>query len=103
MSKVGPADLRDFADEDNMDPMGDLAKALNNVSPSLEDEIKRLKEANKKLQTTLNETQRNLEQLKKNVNITCEEMLKILRDGESYGHVEDYTELQRHYSWKDKL
>ena len=43
------------------------------------------------------------EQLKKNVNITCEEMLKILRDGESYGHVEDYTELQRHYSWKDKL
>ena len=64
---------------DNLDPMGDLAKAFNNVSPSLEDEIKRLKEANKKLQKTLNETQRNLEQLKKNVNINCEDMLKILK------------------------
>ena len=85
---------------DNLDPMGDLAKALNNVSPSLEEEIKRLKEANKKLQTTLNETQRNLEELKKNVNITCEEMLKILRDGESYGHVEDYTELDKKWSLK---
>jgi|TARA_Y100000015_G_scaffold41658_1_gene48035 DNA-directed RNA polymerase specialized sigma subunit len=90
-------------DNNNLDPMGDLAKAFNNVSPSLEEEVKRLKEANKKLQTTLNETQRNLEQLKKNVNITCEEMLKILRDGESYGHVEDYTELEKHYAWKDKL
>ncbi len=53
---------------ENLDPMGDLAKAFNNISPSLEEEVKRLKKANKKLQTTLNETQRNLEQLKKNVN-----------------------------------
>ena len=75
--------------------MGDLSKAFNNISPSLEDEIKRLKEANKKLQRTLNETERNLEKLKKNVNLTCEEMLSILRDGESYGHIEDYTEIKK--------
>ena len=88
---------------DNLDPMGDLEKAFNNVPLSLEEEVKRLKEANKKLQRTLNETERNLEKLKKNVNLTCEEMLSILRDGESYGHTEDYTELKKHYAWKDKL
>ena len=28
---------------ENLDPMGDLAKAFNNISPSLEEEVKRLK------------------------------------------------------------
>jgi len=88
---------------DSLDPMGDLAKAFNNVGETQDEEIKRLREANKKLQRTLNETERNLEKLKKNVNLTCEEMLNILRDGESYGHIEDYTELKKHYAWKDKL
>ena len=74
----------------SFDPMGDLARAFNGLTPvNLENEVKRLKEANKKLQRTLNETQRNLDKLKKNVNITCEEMLKILRDGENYGHLDD--------------
>ena len=72
------------------DPFKDLADAFNGLTPvNLESEVKRLREANKKLQRTLNETQRNLEKLKKNVNITCEEMLKILRDGENYGHLDD--------------
>jgi len=89
---------------DNLDPMGDLARAFNNVPETQDEEIKRLKEANKKLQRTLNETERNLETLKKNVNLTCADMLSILRDGESYGHIDDEkADLRKHYSWKDKL
>ena len=35
-------------------------------------------------------------------------MLEILRDGESYGHTEDYTESKKthyenHLKWKDSL
>jgi len=90
---------------ENLDPMGDLAKAFNGLepSPSLEEENRKLKKICRDIQAKLNQTERELSKLKKNVNVTCEEMLKILRDGESYGHVEDYTELEKHYSWKDKL
>jgi seryl-tRNA synthetase len=56
---------------------------------------KRLREANKKLQTTLNQTQRNLDELQKNINLTCSKVLDILRDGQEYGHIEDYTEIKR--------
>ena len=79
----------------NYGPMKVLTTSLNNVGETQDGEIKRLREANKKLQRTLNETERNLEKLKKNVNLTCEEMLSILRDGESYGHIEDYTEIKK--------
>ena len=90
---------------ENLDPMGDLVKAFNGIDPhrSLEEENRKLKQICKDIQTKLNQTERELSKLKQNVNLTCEEMLKILRDGESYAHVEDYTELQKHYSWKDKL
>lgn len=72
------------------DPFKDLADSFNGLTPvNLESEVKRLREANKKLQRTLNETQRNLDKLKSNVNVTCQEMLKILRDGENYGHLDD--------------
>ena len=94
----------------SFDPMGDLARAFNGLDPlpSLEEENKKLKLINKNIQTKLNETQRELDRLKKNVNLSCEEMLRILRDGQEYGHTEDYTEdkrleLKKHYNWKDSL
>ncbi len=97
-------------ESDNLDPMGDLAKAFNGIDvfPSLEQENRKLKQICKDIQTKLNQTERELETLKKNVNLTCEEMLKILRDGQEYGHTEDYTEekrleLKKHYNWKDSL
>ena len=95
---------------DNLDPMGDLAKTFNGIDvfPSLEQENRKLKQINKDIQTKLNQTQRELDKLKENVNLTCQEMLQIMRDGQEYGHTEDYTEskktdLEKHYSWKDKL
>jgi hypothetical protein len=97
-------------DSENMDPMGDLEKAFNNIDvfPSIEQENRKLKEINRNIQTKLNQTERELAKLKENVNLTCEEMLRIMRDGQEYGHTEDYTEqkrleLKKHYSWKDKL
>ena len=77
------------------DPMKDLADAFNGVDNDLENEIKRLRAANKKLQTTLNQTQRNLDELQKNINLTCSKVLDILRDGQEYGHIEDYTEIKK--------
>ena len=47
----------------NYGPMKVLTTSLNGVDNDLENEIKRLREANKKLQTTLNQTQRNLDEL----------------------------------------
>jgi|TARA_R100000654_G_scaffold5584_2_gene15532 hypothetical protein len=95
---------------DNLDPMGDLAKAFNNIDvfPSLEIENRKLKQICKDIQTKLNQTERELETFKKNINLNCEEMLKILRDGQEYGHTVDYTEekrleLKKHYNWKDSL
>ena len=92
------------------DPFKDLADAFNGLDPlpSLEEENRKLKLINKNIQTKLNETQRELDRLKKNVNLSCEEMLRILRDGQEYGHTEDYTEdkrleLKKHYNWKDSL
>jgi phage shock protein A len=77
------------------DPMKDLADAFNGVDNDLENEITRLRAANKKLQRTLNQTQRNLDELQKNINLTCSKVLDILRDGQEYGHIEDYTEIKR--------
>ena len=95
---------------DNLDPMGDLAKAFNGIDvfPSLEQENRKLKEINKNIQTKLNQTERELAKLKENVNLSCKEMMRILGDGQEYGHTEDYTEakrleLKKQYSWKDKL
>jgi len=95
---------------DNLDPMGDLEKTFNGIDvfPSLEQENRKLKQICKDIQTKLNQTERELSKLKQNVNLTCEEMLRILRDGQEYGHTEDYTEqkrleLKKHYSWKDML
>lgn len=79
----------------NYDPMKDLADAFNGVDNDLENEIKRLRAANRKLQTTLNQTQRNLDELQKNINLTCSKVLDILRDGQEYGHIEDYTEIKK--------
>ena len=79
----------------NYDPMKDLADAFNGVDNDLENEITRLRAANKKLQTTLNQTQRNLDELQKNINLTCSKVLDILRDGQEYGHIEDYTEIKK--------
>ncbi len=79
----------------NYGPMKVLTTSLNGVDNDLENEIKRLREANKKLQTTLNQTQRNLDELQKNINLTCSKVLDILRDGQEYGHIEDYTEIKR--------
>jgi len=79
----------------NYDPMKDLADAFNGVDNNLENEITRLRAANKKLQTTLNQTQRNLNELQKNINLTCNKVLDILRDGQEYGHIEDYTEIKK--------
>ena len=90
--------------------MGDLEKTFNGIDvfPSLEQENRKLKQICKDIQTKLNQTERELSKLKQNVNLTCEEMLRILRDGQEYGHTEDYTEqkrleLKKHYSWKDML
>ncbi len=77
------------------DPMKDLADAFNGVDNDLENEITRLRAANKKLQRTLNQTQRNLDELQKNINLTCSKVLDILRDGQEYGHIEDYTEIKK--------
>ncbi|MAL47351.1 hypothetical protein [Hyphomonas sp.] len=81
-------------DYENMDPMGDLAKAFNGIDvfPSLEQENRKLKEINKNIQTKLNQTERELAKLKENVNLSCQEMMRILGDGQEYGHTEDYTE-----------
>tara|TARA_Y100001937_G_scaffold51522_1_gene71505 strand:+ start:331 stop:609 length:279 start_codon:yes stop_codon:yes gene_type:complete len=81
-------------DSENMDPIGDLEKAFNGIDvwPTLEQENRKLKEINKNIQTKLNQTERELAKLKENVNLTCKEMLAILRDGQEYGHTEDYTE-----------
>ena len=79
----------------NYGPMKVLTTSLNGVDNDLENEIKRLREANKKLQTTLNQTQRNLDELQKNINLTCSKVLDILRDGQEYGHIEDYTEIKK--------
>ena len=79
----------------NYDPMKDLADAFNGVDNDLENEITRLRAANKKLQRTLNQTQRNLDELQKNINLTCSKVLDIMRDGQEYGHIEDYTEIKR--------
>tara|TARA_R100000482_G_scaffold117699_1_gene61403 strand:- start:794 stop:1021 length:228 start_codon:yes stop_codon:yes gene_type:complete len=75
--------------------MKDLADAFNGVDNDLENEITRLRAANKKLQRTLNQTQRNLDELQKNINLTCSKVLDILRDGQEYGHIEDYTEIKK--------
>ena len=79
----------------NYGPMKVLTTSLNGANNDLENEIKRLREANKKLQTTLNQTQRNLDELQKNINLTCSKVLDILRDGQEYGHIEDYTEIKK--------
>ena len=85
--------------EDNyetMDPMQDLADAFNSNIPVDKDaEIRQLKEANKKLQTTLNKTQRSLDELTKHVTLTCDKVLSIMRDGEHYHRTEDYTESKK--------
>lgn len=95
---------------DNLDPMGDLAKTFSGIDPfpTLEEENRKLKKLCKDIQTKLNQTERELSKLKENVNLTCQEMLGILRDGQEYGHTEDYTEpkkteLAKHYNWKDSL
>ena len=89
---------------EEMDPMQDLADAFSGTTTlTFEDECKRLKEINKsieincRIQTKLNETQRELDSLKSKVNMTCQDMLAILRDGQEYGHTEDYTEEKK---WK---
>ena len=95
---------------DNLDPMGDLAKTFSGIDPfpTLEEENRKLKKLCKDIQTKLNQTERELSKLKENVNLTCQEMLGILRDGQEYCHIEDYTEpkkteLATHYNWKDSL
>ena len=95
---------------ENLDPMGDLAKTFSGIDPfpTLEEENRKLKKLCKDIQTKLNQTERELSKLKENVNLTCQEMLGILRDGQEYGHIEDYTEpkkteLAKHYNWKDSL
>ena len=84
-------------ESDTMDPMGDLAKAFNGIDvfPSLEQENRKLKQICKDIQTKLNQTERELAKLKENVNLTCEEMMRILGDGQEYGHTEDYTESKK--------
>jgi len=92
LKKVGtiPPNNQPTITTNSFDPMGDLADAFNGITTlTFEDECNRLKEVNKRLQTKLNETERELEKLKKNVNMSCEEMLRILRDGENYGHLDD--------------
>lgn len=81
-------------DDNNLDPMGDLAKAFNGLDPfpGIEEENRRLKSINKNIQTKLNQTERELAKLKENVNLSCQEMMRILGDGQEYGHTEDYTE-----------
>tara|TARA_R100000664_G_C2712927_1_gene109023 strand:+ start:66 stop:401 length:336 start_codon:yes stop_codon:yes gene_type:complete len=108
--KLTPRLFTPQEDYDNLDPMGDLAKAFNGIDvfPSLEQENRKLKEINKNIQTKLNQTERELAKLKENVNLSCKEMMRILGDGQEYGHTEDYTEakrleLKKHYNWKDSL
>ena len=85
-------ETNDFLKDVHYDPFKDLADAFNGVDNDLEAEVKRLRAANRKLQTTLNQTERSLQELRKQVNLTCEEVLRIMRDGQEYGHIEDYTE-----------
>ena len=82
---------------ENLDPMGDLVKAFNGMDPypSLEEENRKLKKIVKDIQTKLNQTERELDKFKKNVNITCEKVLDIMRGNESYGHTDDYTESKK--------
>ena len=95
--KLTPRLFTPQEDYDNLDPMGDLAKAFNGIDvfPSLEQENRKLKEINKNIQTKLNQTERELAKLKENVNLSCKEMMRILGDGQEYGHTEDYTESKK--------
>ena len=94
---------------DALTPMQDLADTFNNITPIDKDaEIRKLKDLCKSIQTKLNISEREIAKLRAQVNLSCEKMLDILRDGQEYGHTEDYTEskkteLAKHYSWKDKL
>ena len=59
------------------------------------DEVEKLKGIIVKLSTRLEETEKNLNQLQKACSKTCEEVLAILRDGENYHKIQDYTEIKR--------
>ena len=58
------------------------------------EEVEKLKNVIVKLSTRLEETEKNLAELQKAVNKTCEEVLAILRDGENYHKLQDYTEIK---------
>jgi len=59
------------------------------------EEVEKLKNVIVKLSTRLEETEKNLAELQKAVNKTCEEVLAILRDGEHYHRIPDQTEIKR--------
>ena len=54
----------------------------------MEEEIKKLKDIIISLNEKLKETEKSLAELKKNVDVTCEQVLSILRDGENYHHTD---------------
>ena len=56
------------------------------------DEVAKLKAIIAKLEKSLEETQENLSKLQQNVIYSTDEVIKILRDGENYHKINDYTE-----------
>ncbi len=56
------------------------------------DEVAKLKAIIVKLEKNLKETQENLNKLQQNVIYSTDEVIKILRDGENYHKINDYTE-----------
>jgi chaperonin cofactor prefoldin len=56
------------------------------------DEVAELKATIQRLEKSLKDTQESLDKLQKNVIKSCDDALAVLRDGENYHKLDDYTE-----------
>ena len=59
------------------------------------DDIAELKATIKRLEKKLEDTQESLDKLQKNVIKSCDDAIAILRDGENYHKLDDYTESRK--------
>ena len=59
------------------------------------DEVAELKATIKRLEKKLEETQESLDKLHRNVIKSCDDALAVLRDGENYHKLDDYTESKK--------
>jgi septal ring factor EnvC (AmiA/AmiB activator) len=59
------------------------------------DEVAKLKATIARLEKSLKNTQESLDKLQKNVIKSCDDAIAILRDGENYHKLDDYTESRK--------